>query len=242
MNIIIPAAGDGKRFLEQGFSKPKPIIDVLGRPMIWHVLDQFRMNNARIFVILQEIHFRNYEKEFTELGKEFPIHYILLPKKTEGTACTVLEALQKLDLEEPCIVANSDQVVDINVQDFIEFVRDTKCEGSTITFTSSDPKWSYCKVLGGKVVEVKEKQVISNIANVGIYYFISGKVLKNSIESMIQSDFRVQEEFYLAPAYNFLLKLDQSAKILPYMIEEEMMHGLGIPEDLEKFELWKLKR
>lgn len=241
VNIIIPAAGEGRRFSEQGYLVAKPLIPVLGKPMIQYVLDQFNLVDVKQLVVLQSSCFDKYKVDFERFKNLYNLEYVLLSEKTEGTACTVLKALGSLDLSLPCIIANVDQVVDIDLQKFVDTVVSSGCEGCTMVFEDLDPKWSYCEVVEGRVVNIREKEVISNVANVGIYYFQSGKILKDSIEAMVEDgeNSRVRGEFYLAPAYRYLLKLYPDSTILPYSIDKEKMHSLGVPEDLITFTEWK---
>ena len=109
---------------------------------------------------------------------------------------------------------------------------ETKADGGILTFTSTHPKWSYVKLNeNGNVTELKEKDPISNIATVGIYYYKHGSEYVKYAEQMINKNLRVNNEFYVAPVYNEYI-LD-SKKIKTYNVEE--MWGLGIPEDLNYF-------
>ena len=101
-----------------------------------------------------------------------------------------------------------------------------------IAFPSNHPKWSYAKTDSNNLVtEVKEKVVISDKATVGIYFFTKGKDFINGTLEMISNADKVNQEYYVCPVYNYLIK-DQK-KIGVFNIDEEMMHGIGTPEDLE---------
>lgn len=242
VNIIIPAAGNGSRFQEQGYEKPKPLIDVGGKPMIERVLEQFNFPGTQILVIIQQKHYIENAEEFEDLKKRYNLEYLIIGHLTEGTACTVLEGLrvlEQVDLQKPCIVANSDQVVDTSLEAFYRDSLEKGSDGATMVFQAVESKWSFCRVVSGKVEEVREKQVISNVANVGIYYYRSGHLLQNSIETMIQCNSRVNGEFYLAPTYNYII--ESGGKVTPYYIDRSQMHGLGTPEDLTEYLEWKLQ-
>lgn len=235
INIVIPAAGLGSRFAKEGFSKAKPFIDVLGKAMIVRVLENLSCDNARFIVILRKEHLEAEKTLCEQIKQDFNVLFIDIDKLTEGTACTVLFARKFIDNETPLIIANSDQIVDINLQDFIEDCKVRKLDGSLLSFIDSkqDNKWSFARLENNLVVEVKEKQVISKFATVGIYLFSQGKIfVDNAIEMILQND-RVNGEFYTAPVYNYAIK--KGFKFGIYNIDEEKMHGIGTPQDLKKY-------
>ena len=105
-------------------------------------------------------------------------------------------------------------------------------DGGILTFENTHPKWSYVKIGdNGFVSEVREKEVISNKATVGIYHWKKGSDYVKYSEQMIQKDIRVNGEFYVAPVYNEAI--EDNKKIKPYQINKMM--GLGTPEDLNYF-------
>jgi dTDP-glucose pyrophosphorylase len=155
---------------------------------------------------------------------------------TEGTACTVLFARKYINSDEPLLVANSDQIVDISIQEFVDDSLRRKIDGSILTFTDHElnPKWSFAKVDGdGYVIEVREKKPISDFATVGIYLFSKGNEFVNAAIDMIVNNDRVNNEFYTGPVYNYCISNGQSIGI--YNMEFQQMHGIGIPEDLNKY-------
>ena len=231
INIVIPMAGAGSRFARVGYQKPKPFIDVLGKPMIYHVLRNLSIPNSRFILLVRTEHFLNEKTTIESLKNEFNIEIIFVDKLTEGAACTVLHAHKIINSEEPLLIANSDQLVDMDISDFIYDSDNRNLDGSILCFEDSDKKWSYAKVdSNGYVLEVKEKQVISNYATVGIYYFRHGRCfVENSIDMFVRND-RVNNEFYVAPVYNYAIS--SGCKFGIFTIKKEQMHGIGTPEDL----------
>jgi len=236
INIVIPMAGQGSRFAKAGYEKPKPFIDVDGKPMIVRVLENLAYSDARYILIARKEHM---EKEFElvkQIEKEFNAIFIPIDKLTEGTACTVLYARKYINSDEPLLIANSDQIVDMNIADFIDDCKDRKLDGCILTFIDEhkDPKWSFAKIDENKLVtEVKEKVVISKYATVGIYLYSKGREFVDASIDMIIENERVNNEFYTCPTYNYAIK--DGLKIGIYNIEFEQMHGIGIPEDLNKY-------
>ncbi|OEW37515.1 MULTISPECIES: glycosyltransferase family 2 protein [Campylobacter] len=235
MNIVIPMAGLGSRFAKASFDKPKPFIDVLGKPMIVRVLENLKYKDARYILIARKEHLIKEKKLVDEIKNNFNVEFIAIDKLTEGTACTVLYARKYINNDTPLMIANSDQIVDINIADFINDSFKRGLDGSILTFVDKEKnsKWSFAKLNNDLVVEVKEKEAISEFATVGIYFFNKGKIFVESAIDMIIENDRVNNEFYTCPVYNYAIK--NGAKIGIYNIDFSKMHGIGTPEDLEIF-------
>ncbi|EOH4170470.1 glycosyltransferase family 2 protein [Campylobacter jejuni] len=235
MNIVIPMAGLGSRFAKAGFDKPKPFIDVLDKPMIVRVLENLKYKDARYILIARKEHLTKEKKLVDEIKNNFNVEFISIDKLTEGTACTVLYARKYINNDTPLMIANSDQIVDIDIADFINDSFKRGLDGSILTFIDKEknPKWSFAKLNNDLVVEIKEKEAISEFATVGIYFFNKGKIfIESAIDMIIEND-RVNNEFYTCPVYNYAIK--SGAKIGIYNIDFSKMHGIGTPEDLEIF-------
>lgn len=233
INIVIPMAGAGSRFAKAGYEKPKPFIDVNGKPMIVRVLENLAYPNARYILIARKEHLEKEKDLVEKIRKEFNVIFIPIDKLTEGTACTVLYARKYINNNEALLIANSDQIVDMNISSFIDDCSDRKLDGSILTFIDEykDPKWSFAKIDENNfVTEVKEKVVISQYATVGIYLFSKGKDFIDSSIDMIIENERVNNEFYTCPTYNYGIK--DGLKIGIYNINFNQMHGIGTPDDL----------
>ena len=153
---------------------------------------------------------------------------------TEGAACTVLTAIQHINNDQELIIANSDQFIQADLNEFIASARKGNHDGLIMTFTASHTKWSYAACDNqGRVIEVAEKKPISEHATVGIYYFKHGKDFVEAAQSMIRKNIRHNNEFYVCPVYNELILQDKRIAIHP--IANDAMHGLGTPEDLTLF-------
>ena len=231
MNVLIPMAGAGSRFEKAGYTFPKPLIDVRGKPMIQWVVDNLNVEAKYIFIV-QRSHFEKYNLKET-LSNFCPNNEIVqVDGITEGAACTTLLAKQYIDKDEPLIIANSDQFVEWNSEEFIYSCSTSDLDANILTFKSTHPKWSYTKLNEfGYVTEVAEKKPISDIATVGIYYWRKGSDYVKYTEQMISKNIRVNNEFYVCPVFNEAI--EDGKKIRTFNIEK--MWGLGTPEDLEHF-------
>jgi dTDP-glucose pyrophosphorylase len=227
-------AGLGSRFAKAGYAKPKPFIDVDGKPMIMRVMENLNYPDAHYILIGRKEHFDQEAELVKYIGDTYNTTFIGIDKLTEGTACTVLFAREHINNDYPLLIANSDQIVDINIADYLDNCLSKNLDGSILTFTDAElnPKWSFAKINSdGFVTEVQEKKAISEFATVGIYLFGKGTDFVNGAIDMIINNDRVNNEFYTCPVYNYLIKADK--KIIIYNIAEQQMHGIGTPEDLD---------
>lgn len=234
INIVIPMAGEGRRFKEAGYRDPKPFIDVSGMPMIEMVLSNLRVQGSQFICIAQRKHMLDKKDIFHTLSKRYSIRLIGVDGLTEGPTCTVLHAVRYINNDEPLMIANSDQMLDVSVQNVAMDCKRRKLDGSMMTFPADHEKWSYAKIDDeGYVTEVAEKKVISTHATAGIYYWSQGKVFVESAVEMMSHNERIHNEFYVAPSYNYAIA--RGFKIGIYEIHESQMHGLGTPDDLHAY-------
>ena len=230
LNIVIPMAGLGSRFANVGYKLPKPLIDVNGKPMIQVVVENMNINAHYIFIAMkkhvEEYDIENVVREVTH--GNYIIHTI--DELTEGSACTVLKVRDIIDNDNPMMLANSDQYLEWDPYEFL--VGTQGVDGLISCFEADHPKWSYAKTdSDGKVTEVAEKKVISNLATTGLYYFAKGSQFVRCADSMIAKNIRTNNEFYNAPIYNEIIK--EGGNIGVHMCSK--MWGVGTPEDLEYF-------
>lgn len=236
INIVIPMAGAGSRFSQAGYSKPKPFIDVAGKPMIVRVLENLSYPDACYILIARKEHMDTEPALVKEIEKAYKATFIPIDKLTEGTACTILYARKYINNQNPLLIANSDQIVDIDIADFIDDCSSRQLDGSILTFVDAhrDPKWSFAKLDANQfVTQVQEKKAISKYATVGIYLYSHGSdFVDAAIDMFIKRD-RMNNEYYTCPTYNYAI--DAGKKIGIYNVAVEAMHGIGTPEDLTAY-------
>jgi HAD superfamily hydrolase (TIGR01509 family) len=231
MNVLIPMAGAGTRFQQAGYTFPKPLIDVEGKPMIQVVTDNLNIEATFIYVVQKE-HREKFNLD-TLLNLITPgCKIVEVNGLTEGAACTTLLAKEFIDNDSPLVMANSDQFVEWDSNEFMYKMIEQKVDGGILTFTATHPKWSFAKIDEyGYVTEVAEKNPISDIATVGVYYWAKGSDYVKYAEQMIEKNIRVNNEFYVCPVFNEAI--GDGKKIKTFNIEK--MWGLGTPEDLKYY-------
>lgn len=232
LNIVVPMAGRGSRFAQAGYKMPKPLIDVFGHPMIEYVTKNISPDCEHRFIyVCQEEHLKKYGLA-DELERMSPGCVIItIDHITEGAACTVLLAEKFIDNNDALMIANSDQYVDTNINSYLEAIGNN--DGLVMTMPDDDPKWSFIKYdENGFVTMVREKEVISDEATVGIYNYKHGRDFVRYAHQMIEKNIRVNNEFYVAPVYNEMVSAGM--KIVFCNVGAKMF-GLGVPEDLSFF-------
>lgn len=231
LNVLIPMAGAGSRFEKANYTFPKPLIDVNGEPMIKVVSENLNLD-ANFIYIVQKSHREKYNLD-TLLNLVSPNCTIVeVDGITEGAACTALLAKEFINNDQPLIMANSDQFIEWDSNEFMYKMNETDADGGIVTFTSTHPKWSFVKINeNGFVTEVAEKNPISNIATVGVYFWKHGSDYVKYAEEMINKNIRVNNEFYVCPVFN--QSIADGKKIRTFNIDK--MWGIGTPEDLNYF-------
>lgn len=218
MNIIIPIGGIGQRFIDEGFTKPKPLINVLGEPMIKKVIASLDISSSDTLHIVYNKSFDSYN--FKDLiGHFFPnldIRFYPIERITRGAAETVKVCLEQLStdiLQEPFLVVDGDTLY----SDPILKVFDKQKTNLIFYSNNTDisPIYSYIR-LGkkGRVIEIAEKIKISDNANTGAYGFTSGEILRNYIDELLVTE--TSKELYISQVYD--LMIDKKEQILSYEV------------------------
>ena len=223
-------AGEGSRFAKEGYTFPKPLIDVNGKPMIQNVVENLDYDAEYIFLVRKE-HLDTYEGLYSTLDRitDGKFKIVEVDELTEGAACTALLAREHIDNDDDLLIANSDQFVEYASENFKTLKEMTDADAIVYTFEAVHPKWSFVKRNArGIITEVAEKNPISNIATCGIYWYRRGSDFVKYADQMIENNIRVNNEFYIAPVYNELIA--DGKKLIPFFVHS--MWGLGTPEDL----------
>ena len=231
MNILIPMAGLGTRFTNEGIKTPKPLIKVNDKTLIEHSVKSLNIYGNYIFIT------RKYDNpdDNIELSKELKR---LVPNSTEicishatkGSTETCLLAEHLIDNDEPLIITNCDQLTSWNSVDFLNSVENY--DGAVVTYTSDNPKNSFAILdENGLVTKMVEKKVVSNVALIGVHYWKKGNFFVNSAKELMKN-FECDGiiEPYISETYNFLIK--NNHKIKTFHIEQDQYISLGTPYDI----------
>lgn len=232
MQIVVPAAGRGKRFLDAGYVVPKPLIEVMGKPLIqWSLSGIMTQEPLRfIFLVLQE-HIASHGID-DRLRALYPGCTIVpVDHVTEGAACTVLLAKEALQMDEAMAIVNCDNIFLIDL-DAARRELSPDAQALLFYFASRHDRWSYVQTDGhSRALRVAEKEVISDKATVGCYYFSQARFFVDAAEYMIQHDLRTKGEFYVSPVFNVLIDRGELVETYPC----ELHYSVGTPEEIAWF-------
>lgn len=233
MNILIPMAGLGSRFIAQGYVLPKPLIEVEGIPLIEHSVKTLNIKGRYIF-ITRKYDNPEYNVKLSSIFATLGVDYIeiSIDSLTSGAAETCLKAKKFINNEEPLIITNSDQYM---TWDSVNYMKSLKNQdGSIVLHKSNDLKNSFAIVLDGKVLEVAEKRAISSDALVGIHYYKYGRYFVEAAENLILNFTKTgSPETFVSETFNFLIS--KGKMIEAYFIGKGSYNSLGTPEDIQIF-------
>lgn len=246
MKIIIPMAGLGSRFVRNGYKDPKPLIEVNKKKIIEYILDMFTSEDEITFICNEKhINETSMRNVLTRLRPNSKI--LTIPQHKKGPIYTILPFFNLIDDDEEIIISYCDNPMVWNFEDFKSHVKENNLDGCILTHTGMHPhtlnstKMAFLKLdEEGNLLEIKEKECytddpMSEHASTGVYYFKSGKILKECFLNCIEKNITYNGEYYVTLAYNFLV--EQGKKVGYY--DTEFVTVFGTPEEVESFEAWK---
>jgi len=233
MNVVIPMAGLGTRFPKEKYKNPKPLIDVLGKPMIQCAIESLNLDAKYHYVIREE----QKNDVYDLLNKITPgCEIITIKETTGGPADSVLLFEKQIDNDEELVVANCDQIMWWDSEMFLVNARHPKYDGVVVTYHTDTPKNSYAKLNNlGFVTKIREKEVISHTSLNGIHYWKKGHDFVKSAKLMKKhNDTAPNGEYYVGPTYNYMIThMHKSVGV--YHIPNFQHNPVGVPEDLEHY-------
>jgi dTDP-glucose pyrophosphorylase len=234
MIVLVPMAGRGSRYSRSGYSTPKPFIDVCGVPMFIRALQSIAgvAYTQLVFVTLREHNTKyNIQETLNSYGYS-AAQLVSIDEVTEGQLCTVMAARRFFENGEEVLIIASDSYIASGIQQDLA-AKPNDCTGIISVINLSGEQWSFARTDGnGNVVEVAEKNRISDHASTGIYYFADGRELCAIADAIIADDERTRGEFYVIPVYQKLI--NQGKKVTISFATE--MWDMGTPESKKLFE------
>jgi dTDP-glucose pyrophosphorylase len=235
LQIIIPMAGSGVRFKNAGYTNPKPLIDVAGKPMIQRAVETLGLDGSYIFITSEYEDFKHNVRIHELLRSMYTgCTIIQLFGKTDGPVITCMHAKKYLDPEKPLLITNCDQVLMWDREAFITHAMTCDMDGLVVTYEADTPKNSYIELdENGLGVRVAEKEVISNHSLNGVHFWKKARYFLESAQMMVNANVRVNGEFYIAPTFNEMI--GSGLRVGAYPIPREQHHAVGTPDDLHVF-------
>ena len=239
LHIIMPMAGEGSRFAKAGWTTPKPLIELNGQPLFKHAISSVSADDIKMkysFIVRQE-HIDKYVidkgiKAFLPDANEFSVM-----KTTRGAVETCLIAESAIADEDAVIVMDCD--LEFRSKMFIKIIREILSQsadeangGALVSFESDLPKYSYAEVgEDGLVKRTAEKEVISNHALCGAYFFSTGKRFKEIAHQLLNEPEFKKPEYYVSLLYNYMLAEGEKVQLAPM----EEYYSYGTPEELQQY-------
>jgi dTDP-glucose pyrophosphorylase len=238
MNILVLAAGSSEAFREAGFTYPKSLVEIEGKPAIERVILNLKPLIAHaqgkvVFIVPKE--------ESRKFHVDAVIR-LLLPRAviiqasepTAGAACTALLAVDEIDSDMPLVVLNADEILEIDLPKVIDEFTERKLDGGVVVFRSVHPKWSFVRCdADGLVVECAEKTPISDLATAGFYYYRKGRDMVSAIETMMLKQATVNGQYYLCPAYNEMIL--NASRVGVFEVPQNKYVTLKTPQDVARY-------
>ena len=239
LHIIMPMAGEGSRFAKAGWTTPKPLIELNGQPLFKHAISSVSADGIQMkysFIVRQE-HIDKYaiDKGIKAFLSEANVFSVM--QTTRGAVETCLMAESAIDDEDAVIVMDCD--LEFRSKTFIEIIKDILSQsvdkangGALVSFESDLPKYSYAEVgEDGLVKRTAEKEVISNHALCGAYFFSTGKRFKEIAHQLLNEPEFKKPEYYVSLLYNYMLAEGEKVQLAPM----EEYYSYGTPEELQQF-------
>lgn len=159
---------------------------------------------------------------------------IKLREQTKGALCTCLMAIDYIDNEDPLVIANADQIIDIDYKDVFHHFDTVQADAGVITFPNIHPRFSYVRTKEDKVTEVAEKHPLSARAIAGFYYYKKGRDFVEAAEKALLKRNEVNGIYYLSASMNELILMGK--KVGYYDIAQEVYHSFYSPAKIEEYE------
>lgn len=239
LHIVMPMAGEGSRFLKEGWTTPKPLIELNGQPLFKHAISSVTDKDIQMkysFIVRQE-HIDKYQidKGIRSFLPEANLFSVV--KTTRGAVETCLIAENAIADDDAVIVMDCD--LEFRSKKFMEIIKqilnkpiEEATGGALVSFESNEPRYSYA-ALGedGFVARTAEKEVISNHALCGAYFFASGRRFKQIAHLLLAEPAFTKPEYYVSLLFNYLLKDGEKVWLAPM----EEYYSYGTPEELKRY-------
>ena len=245
IQLIIPMSGIGKRFIDAGYDRPKPLIEVDGKPIIEHVLNLFPGIDDISFICNDKhLNETNIKEILLTLKPNCKI-YEVSSENRKGPVDAILQIKDHIDDEKEIIISYCDYGTHWNFKNFLNQIRENNFDGSIPCYIGFHPhmlgsdNYAFCKEKDNILLEIKEKEPFTNnkmgeYASNGTYYFKNGKILKKYFKELIDLNINLNGEYYVSMVYNLLVR--DGLKTSIFKIEN--MLQWGTPYDLEVYKNW----
>lgn len=233
INILLPAMGTSTFFKDAFF--PKPLTEICGKTMLEMVIENYGdlIDKKFIFVFsdddCKQFHLDSSVNILAPLS-----NVIRLSNQTAGALCTCLMAVEYIDNDTPLIIANSDQIIDVDYKEVLKYFENIGADAGVITFPNIHPRWSYARNNNDEVIEIAEKKPVSKDAIAGFYYFRKGSDFVQASKNAMIKQNNLDGKYYISASINELILLGK--KVGYYHVEKEQYHSFYSPAKIKEYE------
>jgi dTDP-glucose pyrophosphorylase len=237
LNVVIPMAGLGTRFLDAGYDIPKPLIEIGGKTLVEHSIETLGVSADRYIFITREYDDKKYNDMLTNIFNNLVSNFVEIRVSgiQHGTSYSALYAKDFINNDDELILTNCDQRLEWDADAFLNYLRESKADGCILVHPSSSHKHSYAVVENGLVTHLAEKNPVSDNALVGVHYWKHGKDFVKSAEQLVEACLKDGRESYVSLTYNYLI--NDGKTVSAYPIPASQYIPLGTPRDLEIYDL-----
>lgn len=233
INILLPTMGTSSFFKDSFF--PKPLYEINGKTMIEMVIDDYNSleTNNFVFAFLEDDCLRfHLDDSVRILSPKSKV--IKLKNQTAGALCTCLMAIEYINNDIPLLIANSDQIIEVDYNKVINHFKTTDADAGIITFPNIHPRWSYARKLEDKVVEVAEKRPLSKDAIAGFYYYKKGSDFVKAAKEAILKQNCLDGRYYISASINEIILMGK--KVGFYDIDKDQYKSFYSPAKIKEYE------
>lgn len=233
INVLLPAMGTSTFFKDSYF--PKPLVEIKGKTMLELVVEDYSKLEPKnyIFVFSEEeclkFHMDSSVKILTPASRVIKLH-----NQTAGALCSCLMAVEYINDDTPLLIANSDQIIDVDYREVMNHFEDMNADAGVITFPSIHPRWSYARKRGDEIVEVAEKRPLSKDAIAGFYYYRKGKDFVEAAQKALIKQNNLDGRYYISASINELILWGK--KVGFYDIGKEQYKSFYSPAKIKEYE------
>lgn len=247
--LVVPMAGLGQRFADEGYTLTKPLIPVSGLPMVAQATHDLPSAEHHVFVLRADM--AGYADVANQLLSLYPKAIIrTIDRVTEGQACTALIGLDALEDEvgngcSPITIGACDNGALYDVESFGKVVEDPLVDVIVWGVRGypnaiRNPKmFGWIDALDGQVRSVSVKTPLDKPASdpiiLGTFTFRRADDFRRALDRLIARDGRINGEFYIDSLINDAIALGLQCRLF----EVDSYLCWGTPNDLRTFEYWQ---
>lgn len=238
LNVLILMSGSSQAFKDAGFAYPKNLVEIAGKPLLQRVLERLaslKEIDARFICVLRHDENAKHHTAAVIHLIDPTAKVVELRGNTSGAACSALMAVELINNDDPLVIVNGDQLLDVDLGEVVKRFQKDALDGGIIVFEDLHPRWSFVKTdQNGRVIEAAEKRPISRLATAGCYYFRKGSDFVLAATEMIKKDAHVNGLFYVCPAFNELILRQRHISV--HQIPRSAYRSLAAPSDVHSYE------